>query len=311
MKKQVLVLNNPGQFDRADEQASVGLNDTVDIDWRHVTAEQTLSAGFLDSCPSPDILVTALITLEQALLQQMPELEAIIAASTATDYIDLDYCRECNIKVFNTPGYTGPSVAEHAFALVMAASKHLREADASLRTQPVIKVRSAMELHGKCLGIIGLGAIGAQVANYASCFGMEVVYCNRSKKAFAGATQLESEALLKCSDIVVMTVPLNRDSHHMIGQRELELMKPSAFLVNIGADELIVISDLVEALKTKKIAGAALDVISEYNEYLEAPNLILTQSRGWYTRQSIDRRMEGWMSILSGYLNGEYINRIV
>ena len=95
----------------------------------------------------------------------------------------------------------------------------------------------------------------------------------------------------------------------MIGATELSYMKRSAFLVNIGADELIDVSALATALKTEQIAGAALDIITEYKAYLDAPNLILTQSRGWYTTECIQRRNATWTKTLRHYLSGAPINQ--
>jgi phosphoglycerate dehydrogenase-like enzyme len=312
VKTQVLVLNNPTQFDPSDESAATPLTDRVDMTWRHLpVVDDAALEQILSAIPAPSILVTSLVPTDQRLLRRLSALEAVIATSTATDYIDLAYCRESGIKVFNTPGYTGPSVAEHAFSLIMAATKHLHRADAGLRGAPQDKVPHAMELRGKRLGIIGLGDIGTRVAGYAACFGMDVVYYNRRPKSCPLAQAVELDTLLAIADVVVLTVPLNRDSHHLIGRRELALMRERAFLVNIGADELIEVDHLVDALRSHRIAGAALDVVSDYQRYLSAPNLLLTRSRGWYTRESVDRRMAGWTATLSGYLEGEYANRIL
>ena len=312
MKKKVLVLNNPSQFDPEDETATIALQDKVELVWSQVS---TSDAPALDEILSrfrrSNILVTSLVEARRDVLQRLPELEAIIATSTATDYIDLDYCRERNIKVFNTPRYTGSSVAEHAFSLILACTKHLRQADALLRDGTQGKAPHAMELSNKRLGIVGLGDIGSRVARYGACFGMEAVYHNRSEKVFEQAEPIGLDELLTTSDVVVLTVPLNKDSFHLIGQRELNLMRESAFLINIGTDELIQIDHLVAALKNRQIAGAALDVVTEYSQYLSAPNLILTRSRGWYTRESVQRRMSSWIATLERYLANQFINRVI
>lgn len=310
MKPQALILNNPTQFNATEEQWTDTLTDQLNVCWHHTATIQHINeVTALEH--SPQILVTALVPLTAEFLQTLPELKTIIAASTATDYIDLEYCKKQQIKVFNTPKYTGASVAEHAFSLVMACTKHLRHADEILRTFSTEKAHPSMELEGKQLGIIGLGDIGKRVARYAQCFDMDVVYNNRSPKDFPNAQQLPLDELLSTSDIVVMTVPLTSATSNLISQRELALIKSSAFLVNIGADELIHIADLVNALKTQQIAGAALDIITDYERYLVAPNLILTQSRGWYTQESIARRMHSWISTLQAHLSNNDINRVV
>lgn len=311
MKKQVLLLNQVNNIEPIDEEVLLPLADKININWYQRSGVDFSLDDALASFPSPQIVVTSLVRLSRDFLQTCPSLEAVIATSTAVDYIDLSYCRENKIQVFNTPRYTGAAVAEHAFALMMASAKHLRRLDHQLRAGVLKQPPFAMELFGKRVGIIGLGDIGARVATYAKCFGMDVLYYNRSVKSSAVGTQVDLETLLSSADMVVMTVPLNKETEYLIGQHELSLMKRSAFLINIGADELIEADSLVKALKTGEIAGAGLDIISEYDVYLDAPNLIITQSRGWYTAECVARRAATWVETLSSYLDDNPINMVI
>jgi phosphoglycerate dehydrogenase-like enzyme len=308
MKKDVLVLNKVVNIEPIDEEALSPLADKIQAHWYQRPEPYFSLDDALTLFPAPQVIVTSLVGLSRRTLQKCPTLEAVFATSTAVDYIDLSYCRENKIPVFNTPRYTGPAVAEHAIALMMASAKHLRRLDEQLRAGQAKVPPFAMELFGKRVGIIGLGDIGARVATYAKCFGMEVVYYNRSLKPFAAATQVDLDTLLSSADMVVMTVPLNKETFHLIGKHELSLMKRSSFLINIGADELIQSDELVEALKRGEIAGAGLDVISEYDVYLDAPNLIMTQSRGWYTAECAARRVATWVETLKHYLDDKPIN---
>ena len=313
MKKHVLILNKVTNVEPIDEEALSPLADKLNVHWYQRSEVDFSLDDALSLFPPPQIIVTSLVPLSRRTLEKLPALEAVIATSTAVDYIDLSYCRENKIRVFNTPRYTGPAVAEHAFALMMASAKHLRTLDDQLRSGLLKVPPFAMELFGKRVGIIGLGNIGARVAAYAKCFGMEVVYYNRTVKPFAegAGTQVDLETLLSTADMVVMTVPLNEETFHLIGRDELKLMKRSAFLINIGADELIQIDSLVEALKRGEIAGAGLDVISEYEAYLDAPNLIITQSRGWYTAECVARRVATWVQTFKNYLDENPTNMII
>jgi glycerate dehydrogenase/D-3-phosphoglycerate dehydrogenase len=311
MKKRVLILNSTTQFSRKSEQSTNKLAERVDIHWHHVEGKDDGLEDILTQYPNPQIIVTSLVELDAVFLDKIPTLEAIIATSTATDYIDLKYCKDNEISVFNTPRYTGSSVAEHAFSLIMASTKHLRHADEKVRLGSADKPPCSMELEGKRLGIIGLGHIGSRVAHYGRCFGMDVCYYNRSSKTFSNAVQVNLETLLKTADVIVMTVPLNKESFHLIGKHELQLMKHSAFLINIGTDEVIEADCLVEALRNGEIAGAGLDIVSEYKTYLNTPNLIMTQSCGWFTTESVKRRTTGWITTLEHYLDGNPINKMV
>ena len=306
--KKVLVLNVLNQVEPISETWLAPLAQQAEVYWYQKNAADFCLDEAFFLCPDPHIIVTCLVALNQATLQRACNLEAVMATSTAVDYIDLAYCRAQQIRVFHTPRYTETAVAEHAFALILAGTKHLRRLDAGLRRHNTEPQPAAMELKGKQLGIIGLGNIGNQLVGYAQAFGMRIVYYNRSLKSCACGTQVDLTTLLSTSDIVVMTVPLNQDSRYMIGAAELNCMPTASFLINIGADELIDAPALVSALKMGQIAGAALDVITDYHTYLDAPNLILTQSRGWYTTECIQRRNTAWVETLRGYLSGEPVN---
>jgi D-3-phosphoglycerate dehydrogenase len=152
------------------------------------------------------------------------------------------------------------------------------------------------ELHGKTFGIIGTGQIGSQVARLANAFGCKVLAFNRSKKAISNVEFSNLDYLLKNSDIVSLHVPLTKETRHLLGEREMNLMKNTAILINTARGPVVDYHALATALKNNNIAGAAIDVyekeppLDKNHPLLEAPNTILFPHIGYATKEAIQLR---------------------
>lgn len=247
--------------------------------------------------------ITVLVTTHQdvgaAALSRMPSLRLVIATSTATDYIDLDYCRRQGIAVHNTPGYTGPSVAEHAFALLLAAARHICEADAAAHGRTAEAPPSVgFDLAGRTAGIVGLGDIGTRIARIALGFGMRVLYVNRGARHLDGATSVPLGRMLADADAVFLSVPLTPSTRHLMNQDQFHAMKPGAILINVSADELVHPDALRSALLAGHLAGAALDLAGPTTPYAGLPRLTMTHRRGTYTYECLERRAAIWVAAL-------------
>ena len=218
-----------------------------------------------------------------------PQFKIIANMAVGFDNIDTLEAKKRGILVANTPGVLTDTVAEHAFALMLAIAHRIAEADKftkDLKYQgwaPMLMLGN--DLSGKTLGIIGLGRIGSRVAHHAvKGFEMKVLYydVNRNEqfeKEFS-AVYMPLEDLLKQSDFVSIHVPLLEATHHLINAEKLKLMKPTAYLVNTSRGPIIDEAALAYALKNKVIRGAALDVF-EFEpkitpELLTLDNVILT-----------------------------------
>ncbi len=186
------------------------------------------------------------------------------------------------VIVTNTPGVLNDSTADCAFMLMMAIGRRLVEVDKYVRDGKWVKAWGpkmllGSDITGKTLGIIGLGRIGQGMVPRAKGFKMNVIYHNRKpspeKEKKYGIEYRELDDLLTESDFVSLHVPLNDDTRHLIGERELKLMKPTAFLVNTARGPVVDEKALITALKEKWIAGAGLDVL--YNEPTEHDNPLL------------------------------------
>ncbi len=302
MKKKCLVLNDrePIPENHLDD-----LSAQLTVAWYQKTAPDFSLAEAVAANPDTRIIITTYMDLTAEYLQQMPQLEAIIATTISTHFIDSGYCRAQGIQIFNTENYTGSSVAEHAVALMMAGMRRIPAIQ-----QQVYSGNTdcfdlpGTELAGKTVGIIGFGNIGSYVAQLLSGFNLRLQYYNRSARKSEYATPVALPELLDTSDIVILTTPLNNDSHHIIDATALKRMKNSALLVNISPDDVMDMSAVRDALNVGEIGGIALDLLV-VDFFLETPNTVLTSRRAWYTRECFTRRIEQWKATLSAYLQGQ------
>jgi glyoxylate reductase len=202
-------------------------------------------------------------------LELLPGLKIVANFGVGYDRIDVAACAAKGVTVTNTPGVLDAATADLAFGLIMAVRREIVVADRFVRSAGWSGSWSegglAEELSGSTLGIVGLGRIGSAVARRARGFGMRVLYWGPRRKPESFERQLEMtyaplDQLLRVSDFVSVHSPLNPETHHQIGKRELALMKPTAFLVNTARGPVVDEAALTRALKKGQIAGAGLDV---------------------------------------------------
>ncbi|PLV59068.1 phosphoglycerate dehydrogenase [Thermotoga sp. KOL6] len=227
------------------------------------------------------------------------DLKIIAKHGVGVDNIDLETATNKGIPVTITTGANSLSVAELTIAFAFALSRGLIWAHNMLFYERKWESIVGQEIAGKVLGVVGFGAIGREVVKKATCLGMKVLVYDPfvskdSIRLYEAIPVDELDQLLKESDIVSLHVPLNEDTRNMIGERELNLMKRSAFLINTSRGGLVDEAALVKALKEGRIAGAALDVFQEEppdpnSPLFECPNLIVTAHIGAHTKEAIYR----------------------
>ncbi len=223
----------------------------------------------LAAAQSADALLCMLSDqVDQTLLDAAPNLKVIVNFAVGYDNIDLNAVREHGIKAGNTPEVHTETTADTAFMLLMAAARQLPRAMHDVKMgnwhtwEPLGWL--GQDIHHATLGIIGFGRIGQAVARRGRGFGMNVIYYNRSAKPEAetemNAQRRTLDELLQQADFVCLNVPLTDETYHMIGERELGLMKPSAVLVNASRGGLVDHAALYVALRANMIFAAGLDV---------------------------------------------------
>jgi D-3-phosphoglycerate dehydrogenase len=233
------------------------------------------------------------ITWREAEFAQLPKLGLIATCSVGTDAIDLVAAKERGIIVSNQPGVNAPFVAEHMFGLMFAVAKQAAVQTAALKAGRWLLPTNAM-LQGKRLGIVGTGAIGAEMARLGRAIGMEVVAWtfnpSPERAVSLGIEFVSLEELLETSDVVSLHVRLSPDSTDLIGAAELARMKPTAILLNGARSNVVDNAALVTALNEERLFGAGIDVFSP--EPVPADDPILACERVVLTPHSADQTPE-------------------
>ncbi len=215
-----------------------------------------------------EVIITNKVKITAGLLDAAPRVKLICEAATGTNNIDLDACASRGIPVRNVAGYSTDSVAQATFMHMLSLLGNAPYFDGTVKSGAYSAgglftdvTRPFIELSGKTLGIVGMGAIGSRVAQIARAFGMEVVYFSTSGTSHCrDYPSLPIEELLERSDVISIHAPLNPRTQDLIGEKQLRMMKPSAIILNMGRGGIIDESALAKALDEGWIAGAALDV---------------------------------------------------
>jgi len=243
-------------------------------------------------------LIEALGGVDALLLRGAPSLKLVVRVGTGLDNIDVEVARERQVRVANTPAANAVSVAELVFGLLIALERQLVVAAAELRRAVWDKARyMGRELAGQRLGIVGFGRIGRAVATRARAFDMPVGWCDplvsQTPAGFEWARRSSLEELLPACDVLTLHVPLTADTRGVIGVAELELMKPSAIVINCARGGVVDEAALLAALREGRLRGAALDVFETEppgaHPLLQLPNVMATPHLGATTLEAQSR----------------------
>lgn len=257
--------------------------------------------------------------VRKELLDKLPNLKLVAQFGVGYDNIDVAECRKRGILVTNTPQPVIEPTAELCMALIMGIARRTAELDRGIRDGKVefgLLRNLGHSLYGKTLGIIGMGNIGRSVARRAIACGMKIVYHNRNivpqevlDKAGITATYVSQDELLQTADYVSLNLPYTAEVHHLIGERELKMMKPDTFLINTARGAHVDEKMLAKALREKWIAGAALDVYEhepEISEELkELDNVLLVPHIGTGTWEGRKAMCDAVIDNILAFANNE------
>jgi gluconate 2-dehydrogenase len=222
-------------------------------------------------------------------LAQAKDLKIVANISVGYNNFDVPAITAAGVMATNTPDVLTDTTADFGFALLMATARRITESEHWVRAGhwdkwSIVNNPLGMDLHHSTVGIIGMGRIGQGVAKRALGFGMNVIYHNRSHLSDAdekacGAKYVSKEELLRTADHVVLVLPYSAESHHTIGAKEIDLMKPTATLINIARGGIVDDAALAQALREKRIFAAGLDVFEGepkvHPELLKLSNVVL------------------------------------
>ncbi|MDO5638891.1 MAG: D-2-hydroxyacid dehydrogenase [Neisseria sp.] len=265
-----------------------------------------------------DIVVCNKMPLTAAHIAANPQLKLIAVAATGVNNIDLDAARAAGVAVCNIRAYGNESVAEHAFMLMIALMRNLpayqRDVAAGLWAQSPYFCHFGApmrDLNGKTLAIFGRGGIGNTLAGYARAFNMEVVFGEHKHAETVRDGYVAFGEALRRADVVSLHCPLTDATANMIGEAELQHMKPGAVLINCGRGGLVDETALVAALKYGQLGGAGFDVLSEEpprhgNPLLKArlPNLIITPHMAWASEEAQNRLFDILQANIEAFVAG-------
>ena len=297
--------------------------------WNCTVHQVTDRAETSERLAGHTVAVTNKVVIDKAILNaaQARELKLIAVAATGTDIIDKEEAAKRGVKVCNVPGYATQSVAQFTMALILELATRAAKYGNAVKSgewqkSPVFSLLtfSTMELVGKKLGIIGYGNIGQAVAQMAHGFGLEILIAARPGSAApTPKDRLPVIEVLKQSDIVSLHCPLTPETKDLINRETLALMKPTAFLINTARGALIDEGALIDALRRKRLAAAALDVISKepppgdhplIQAAAELDNLLVTPHTAWSAREARQRLLVEVKANIDAFIRGKPRNLV-
>lgn len=241
--------------------------------------------------------------------------------ATGYNNVDIEYTNERNITVCNAGSYSTNAVAQHVFALILEHYNKVGEYNKFVKdggwihSEKFSPFKPMKEMDGRTLGIVGYGSIGKKVAKIAQAFDMKVLAYNRSPKKDEGVRFVEMDELLEKSDIVSIHCPLNRDSEKMCNKDFFSKMKDGALFINTSRGGVVDEPALIDAVKSKKISGAGLDVVAvepmeKHEEILDIDNIIITPHSAWAPVETRTRLVEIVKNNIKKWVAGAPVNVI-
>ena len=303
------LVNRPFDFDFPHTLSSYGTTEA------HETLERIRGA---------DIVITNKVVISTQAFAENPQLKLVAVTATGVNNVDVEAAKQNGTAVCNIRAYGNESVAEHAFMMMITLMRNLpayqRDVAAGLwENSPFFCHLGApmRDLNGKTLAIFGRGNIGKTLATYAQAFKMNVVFAEHKNAQSVRDGYVSFDEAIRSADVVSLNCPLTPQTANMIGEAELQQMKPGAILINCGRGGLVDEAALVAALKYGQIGGAGFDVLTQEpprdgNPLLKArlPNLIVTPHIAWASQEAANRLFDILLDNINRFVAGNPQNLV-
>ena len=303
------LVNRPFEFDFPHTLSSYGTTEA------HETLERIRGA---------DIVITNKVVISVQAFAENPQLKLVAVTATGVNNVDVEAAKQNGTAVCNIRAYGNESVAEHAFMMMITLMRNLpayqRDVAAGLwENSPFFCHLGApmRDLNGKTLAIFGRGNIGKTLATYAQAFKMNVVFAEHKNAQSVRDGYVSFDEAIRSADVVSLNCPLTPQTANMIGEAELQQMKPGAILINCGRGGLVDEAALVAALKYGQIGGAGFDVLTQEpprdgNPLLKArlPNLIVTPHIAWASQEAANRLFDILVDNINRFVAGNPQNLV-
>lgn len=294
------------------------------IDHRWTEYPVSTEADILTRLAEADVAIVNKVRLGAADIGRLPRLKMVAIAATGADNVDLEACRARGVVVSNVRGYALHAVPEHALMLMLALRRRLIDYVADVRAGRWARSDSFClldhpvgDLHGATLGIVGRGGLGDGVARLAAAFGMRILYAEHKGAVAVRSGYTAFETVLAEADVLSLHCPLTPATQGLIGAAELAAMKQTAVLVNTARGGLVDEAALADALRQRRLAGAATDVLSAEpprngNALLadDIPNLIVTPHVAWASREAMQALADQVIDNIEAFAAGAPRNRL-
>lgn len=301
-----------------------------DLDWSELEAfgelkvyDRTSPEEVYERAKGAQILLTNKTKITAETIEKLKELKYIGELATGYDNIAIEAAAKRHIPVCNVPGYGSSSVAQMTWAFILELCNQVGRRSNEVKEGAWVRSKDfsfggagLVELKGKTLGLIGLGAIGSEVAKIGLAFGMKIMAAVRHPENYKieGVKVVkDKDCVYQAADVVSLHLPLTDDNQEMIDAKVLQKMKKTTFLINTARGGLINEKDLAEALQNGEIAGAAVDVLSTEppsadNPLLQAPNCLITPHVAWASKEARTRLLKIAAQNIQGFLDGKLQN---
>ena len=268
------------------------------------------------------LVVRSETKVTKKIIESAKQLRVVGRAGVGVDNVDVESATQHGIVVMNTPGGNTVTTAELSFAMLLALARKVPQAHSTMVSGKWDrKLFQGIELAGKTLGILGMGRIGTEVAKRAKAFGMRIIAYDpylTEDRAKAGGAEFAEEVddVYRVADFITVHMPVTAETKHMLNAAAFSKMKPGVRIVNCARGEIIAEEDLLAALESGKVAGAALDVFAveplpANHPYRKQPNLILTPHLGASTSEAQEKCGIEVAEVIAGYLlTGEVRNAV-
>lgn len=304
-------------------------NDDLSLEPLHAVLEEwdlhphTEASEVAARLQGAEVVVSNKVVLSRAVLASADKLRLICVAATGTNNVDLQAARQLGIAVTNVRAYGTASVVQHVFALILSLQRQIPAYQQAIKQRRWEQSKffclldfPIEELGGKVFGIVGYGELGRAVAKTAASFDMEVRVARRGADD-TRPDRVPLDELLAEADVLSLHCPLTEENRGLIGETQLQRMKPSAILINAARGGLVDEAALDTALRQGWIAGAGIDVLEVEPPdgtsplLADLPNLILTPHIAWASRTARQRLLDQLVDIIRAYRQGSIRNRIV
>lgn len=288
-------------------------------DFAHTSPKETC-----ERIANADIVLTNKVYMGATEMDAAPNLKLIAVCATGFNNVDIEAAKTRGITVCNVPAYGNDSVAEHALMMILALMRNLpaytRDVSAGFWQKSAHFTHFSAPIrnvNGKTLTIFGRGNVGKTLAHYAETLGMKIIWGEHKNADMVREGYTNFQAALKQADVVSLNCPLNEQTYHLIGENELQIMKPQAILINLGRGGLADEQAVLAALKYGQLGGAGFDVLSQEpprdgNPLLShLPNLIVTPHIAWAGDNALDRMVQILQDNINGFIAGTPQNVLV